>query len=132
VNEGDVVGFPRFLACRVAENFLHFQRRRLLRESLIESHDSDGPFQIAEVFINVRAGQDAVPPTVLNQDATSLRGWRLARSGKADSVVLHPVEHGVRNFFAVRNLFGHVESDHRPRSAGASCRPVPHACALQI
>ena len=85
----------------------------------MSSHDSDGSFQIAEVFINVRAGQDAVPPTVLNQDAASLRGWRLARSGKADSVVLHPVEHGVRNFFGVRNLFRHGKSLPSERPTGA-------------
>jgi len=41
---------------------------------------------------------------MLDQNAGSLRGWRVARSTKADSEVLHLVEHGVRNIFGHENI----------------------------
>ena len=75
----------------------------MLRESAIEPHEPDRLFQFPEVLVDVRAGQNSMQLAVLDQNAGSIRGWRVPRSTEADSEVLHLVEHGVRNIFGHEN-----------------------------
>ena len=58
---------------------------------------------VAEVIVDVRAGQNSMQFAVPDQNAGSLRGGRVPSSGEADGELLYPVEHGVRNVFRHEN-----------------------------
>ena len=63
----------------------------------------------------MRAGQNAMQFAVLDQNAASLRSWRVARSTEANSEVLHLVEDSIRDLFVHD---GANEDD--PASSGGS------------